>query len=60
VSTTQTGLGVWAGSLTDNDGCMIGSDDGAAPSDVWSGYLAHVALWSSALSAATITTLASV
>jgi hypothetical protein len=52
----QTGLGVWAGAIGQ---ALIGAST-AAPTFVWSGTLAHAAVWNSALSAAQILTLAQV
>jgi len=53
---TQNGLGVWAGALNPVY-TVIGSTD-TVPSSVWSGYLAHVALWNSALTPAQVASLA--
>jgi hypothetical protein len=47
-----TSLGTWAGSLVDGR-CLIGSGI-AAPTQVWEGSLAHVAIWSTPLSGAQI------
>lgn len=55
---TQTGIGTWAGSL-DNASCMIGARS-TTPNEVWSGYLAHCALWTTPLSAAQVAQLATV
>lgn len=53
---TQTGLGTWAGALASGV-CVIGASDLVGSAE-WSGNLAHVAVWGSALSAAQIATLA--
>lgn len=55
---TQTSLGTWAGSLETTKVC-IGANT-TTPATVWDGYLAHVAVWDSALAAATIAGLATV
>jgi len=58
VGTTQTGLGTWAGALADTRaaiGCSV-----ITPVEAWSGNLAHVALWSKALTAAEIAYLSKV
>lgn len=55
-STTQTGLGVWAGVLAST--ATVAGAANTTPANVWSGYLAHVALWSTPLSGAQIATLA--
>jgi hypothetical protein len=55
---TATGLGTWAGSLaatTTNIGAYQ-----TTPTNVWSGGLAHVALWNAALAAADVAQLARV
>jgi len=52
--TTQTGLGVWSGALTQ---CIIGADD-TTPGNPWSGLIAHVMVSSNALPPATIEALA--
>ena len=54
--TTQSGLGTWAGSLGSTT-TVIGARS-SIPNDPWDGYLAHVAIWSSALADATIADLA--
>lgn len=54
---TQTGLGTWAGSLANNT-TVIGAAS-TSPSGVWSGRLAHVGLWSVALSAQEVASLVS-
>lgn len=51
---TQTGLDVWAGSLTIS---VLGASS-IVPTQVWDGYMAHSALWTSALSPADIADLA--
>jgi hypothetical protein len=56
--TTQTGLGVWAGTLT-NTTTTIGSQN-TTPSQAWDGYLAHCAVWKTPLSATQIAKLATV
>lgn len=43
---TRTGLGTWAGALS-NTSCLIGATS-TGPASVWSGALAHVALWAGA------------
>jgi hypothetical protein len=53
---TATALGVWAGSLAATTS-VIGAAS-TAPLTVWNGSIAHVVLWSTALSAAQITQLA--
>jgi hypothetical protein len=53
---TISGLGIWAGPLADT---VIGAGD-LVPTSVWHGYLAHVAIYTSALSLATIQDLATV
>jgi beta-glucanase (GH16 family) len=55
---TQTGLGTWTGNL-DNWTCCIGSST-YTPNDVWSGSLAHVAIWDVALTQTQINTISSV
>lgn len=53
---TQTALGVWAGSLGATTCCVgAASTAGANP---WSGLLAHAAVWARALSAAEVLSLA--
>ncbi len=59
VDTTKTGLGVFAGTLV-SSGASIGSSSGSAAGNVWSGTLAHVALWSIALTAAQVAYLSKV
>lgn len=55
---TQTGLGVWAGSIGATTTALGASD--TSGTNPWSGNLAHVAVWASPLSAAQIATLAAV
>lgn len=54
VSTDQTGLGTWAGALNSSN-CNFGSS--TSPGNVWPGWLAHAAIWKTALTAGQITTL---
>jgi len=54
--TTQTGLGVYAGALSSTQ-TLLGCGS-TTPANIWSGNLAHAAVWASALSAAQIATLA--
>jgi hypothetical protein len=56
VGTTQTGLGVWAGALA--SGFTALADFSSAGNLPWSGYLAHIALWKSALPPAQVLRLA--
>lgn len=53
---TQTGLGVWVGALASTT-TVIGSSNNSG-SQPWEGYLAHVAYCNTALSAATLLSLA--
>ena len=53
---TQTALGAWVGNLLDTSSC-IGSLS-TTPTQVWDGYLAHCAVWDSALAPADIADLA--
>lgn len=53
---TQTGLGTWVGALS-NTRTVLGASI-TTPLTVWSGYLAHAALWSTPLSAAQVAALA--
>jgi len=55
---TQTGLGVWAGALSATN-ATLGSTS-STPTSVWSGLLAHAALWARALTAAEAAELARV
>jgi len=50
----QTGLGTWAGNVGN---ATIGATS-TTPANVWSGYLAHVALWASALTPGQMANLA--
>ena len=54
IGTTQTGLGVWVGAPA----VAVCGAQTLTPAAVWSGNIAHVALWTTALSAAQIATLA--
>ena len=56
--TTQTGLGTWSGVLGATV-CLVGATN-TIPGSVWSGSIAHVALWSTPLTAQQIDILASV
>jgi hypothetical protein len=58
VDSTQTGLGVWAGSLFSSN-CVIGGLN-LTPSSPWPGYLAHAAVWTKALTAAQVLNLGAV
>lgn len=53
---TQTGLTVWTGAL-ETTGCFIGANTNT-PTEAWSGYLAHCAVWSSELTASEVALLA--
>lgn len=53
---TQTGLGVFAGALSSTQ-TIIGALN-TTPAQVWGGMLAHAAIWTRALSAAEMLTLA--
>lgn len=53
VGTTQTGLGVWVGSLA-AAWTAIANERSTVALDVWSGNLAHVAAWKIALTATEI------
>ena len=53
---TQTGLGVWVGSLAATT-TVIGART-TTPTSVWSGSLAHLAVWNRALAAAEVASLA--
>ena len=55
---TLTGLGVWAGSIVSTN-TNIGAN-ATTPTSVWSGLLAHAAVWNTPLSAAQVLTLAQV
>lgn len=52
---TQTGLGVWAGVLA-STATVLGAAN-TTPANVWSGTLAHAALWARALSDAEVAEL---
>lgn len=54
---TDINLGVWAGALSASF-TAIGAQRGDIGNSLWSGQLAHVALWSTALAPATILELA--
>lgn len=56
--TTQAIAGAWAGSLS-SDYCLIGAGS-TVPTLVWHGWLAHCAIWDSALTPAQIADLATV
>jgi hypothetical protein len=56
IGATLTGLGVWAGALGSTQ-CTFGALL-IPPTQVWSGYLAHAAIWSKALTAPQIARLA--
>lgn len=56
---TLTGLGVFAGALSTTQ-TIIGSLTTGAAAQVWSGMLAHAAIWNSALSATQMLALATV
>lgn len=55
---TDTSVGTWVGSLGSTT-TVIGSSM-STPSDVWHGYLAHVAVWTSALTQPQLAALATV
>jgi hypothetical protein len=54
--TTQTGLGTFVGPLT-NTVVVLGATS-VTPTLVWSGFLAHAAVWATPLSAGQMATLA--
>ena len=54
--TTQTGIGAASGNNLITTQCCIGSES-TTPGNVWSGWLAHCAIFSTALSAANIANL---
>ncbi|GAF79945.1 unnamed protein product [marine sediment metagenome] len=54
--TTDTALGVWAGSLVSTNTCIGASS--TTPANVFDGYQAHWNVWTSALTAAQVATLA--
>jgi concanavalin A-like lectin/glucanase superfamily protein len=56
--TTQTGLGSWSGVL--NSATTLLGAISKTPTQAWSGFLAHAAVWTTPLSAAQILTLATV
>jgi hypothetical protein len=56
IGTTQTGLGAWGGTLAATS-TIIGAA-ATTPVNVWSGYLAHAALWTIPLTPAQIASLA--
>ena len=56
VSTTDTGIGVWAGALSATE-VVIGAKNSGAENP-WSGYLAHAAIWTTPLTPAQILVLA--
>lgn len=53
--TTQTGLGTWSGNLSSTSN-VIGAGS-TTPSLIWSGNIAHVALWNTALTPTEIAAL---
>ena len=59
ITPVSTGLGVFAGSLSSTQ-TLIGSLNTGAAAQVWSGLLAHAALWNTPLSAGQIAALATV
>ena len=52
---TDTGLGTWVGTPSSTD-TVIGASS-TVPATVWDGYLAHCAVWTSALTAAQVADL---
>ena len=52
---TKTGLGVWAGAIQDATS-KVGAKNNV-PQNVWDGYIAHVAVWDTPLSATQIADL---
>ena len=56
---TQTGLGNWAGNLSATF-TNVGCNNNAIPAHLWSGYLAHAAIWTKVLTPAQITSLYSI
>lgn len=54
----QTGLGTWAGLLSSTQ-TVLGALN-TTPSQVWSGFLNHMAIWKAALSPANVANLATV
>jgi len=59
VGATQTGLGVWAGALSSGK-CTIGSRNSVAPTALFPGWIAHVAVGNAALAPSVIASLAQV
>jgi len=59
ITPVSTGLGVFAGALSSTQ-TIIGSLNTGAAAQVWSGFLAHAAVWNTPLSAAQVAALASV
>lgn len=59
VGSTQTGLGSWTEALA-SYGAVIGADDSTTPSFEWRTWLAHVAIFGSALPGTAIADLAEV
>jgi hypothetical protein len=55
---TQTGLGTWAGNLDANKTVIGAVND--TPASAWHGYLAHIAIWATPLTAAEISNLSTV
>jgi len=55
---TGIGVGVWVGALLSNRVVIGSALAGASPTEVWSGNLAHAALWNRALSPAEVAALA--
>jgi hypothetical protein len=55
---TLTGLGVWVGSIVSTN-ANIGAN-ATTPTSVWSGFLAHAAVWNTPLSAVQVAALAQV
>lgn len=56
VGTTQTGLGTASANALTSTACCIGAQT-TTPATVWSGWLAHCALWNRPLSAAEVANL---
>jgi hypothetical protein len=54
--TTQTGMGTWAGALS-NTRCVLGAQQ-TTPSLLWKGNIAHAAVWARPLTAAEVASLA--
>lgn len=55
---TQTGLGIWAGALSSTQTILMAGS--TAPIELTNGFIAHAAVWSTALSGAQIASLAAV